>query len=66
MDGIKYVVPNSCYNQEIIFYSLFGEEEHFSYCQGCIENDPHSHNGIYSKIMDWETNREKKYVSFFE
>lgn len=63
MDGIKFVIPESCKNEKIINYSLFGEEITEFKCIGCQKNDYRKHNGIYCKIMNWETNRKIKYIS---
>lgn len=63
MDGLKYVVPNSCKAIDEIIYTLFGEEHTKVECFGCKTNDPHKHNGVYCKIMDWEKNKPIKFVS---
>ncbi len=63
MDGIKCVIPNSCKTEKIVQYTLFGEENIIeSGCIGCEKGDVHMHNGIYSKIMDWEKNKKILYV----
>ena len=63
MDGIKCVIPNSCKAKRIVQMTLFGEEEIIEAgCKGCIKETVHGHNGIYSKIMDWEKNKKIKYV----
>ena len=63
MDGIKFVIPYSCKNETIIDYTLFGEEKHVTECSGCKKNSYRMHNGIYAKIMNWNTNRKIKFVS---
>lgn len=63
MDGLKYVVPSSCKAIDEIIYTLFGEEHTKVECFGCKTNDPHKHNGVYCKIMDWEKNKPIKFVS---
>ncbi|MDD4831571.1 MAG: restriction endonuclease subunit M [Bacilli bacterium] len=63
MDGIKFVIPNSCKNDKTIEYTLFGEEEHICECAGCKKNNNNLHNGIYCKIMNWDTNQKIKFVS---
>lgn len=63
MDGIKFVIPNSCKNKKIIEYTLFGEEIHECVCLGCKNNNRNTHNGIYVKIMNWQTNRKMKFVN---
>lgn len=66
MDGIKFVIPGSCKNEKIVNYSLFGEETTEFKCIGCQKNDYHKHNGIYCKIMNWETNRKIKYIGLLD
>lgn len=66
MDGIKFVIPHSCRNGKIIKNTLFGEEETEFICIGCEKNAYRKHNGIYCKIMNWETNRKIKYISLLD
>ena len=63
MDGLKYVIPNSCKNETIINYNLFGEEKETFECTGCKQNNYHNHNGVYVKIMNWKTNRANKFIN---
>lgn len=63
MDGIKYVVPFSCHNEDIIELTLFGEKIIKRECVGCVKNLITKHNGIYCKIKDWNTNKTIKYVN---
>ena len=65
MDGIRGVVPNSCKNERIVNYTLFGDEIIETVCKGCKKGNINYHNGIYCKIMNWKTNRKIKYVSLF-
>jgi hypothetical protein len=62
MDGLKYVIPNSCKSVDETVYTLFGEEHHKIECEGCKTNNPNKHNGIYCYIMDWSTNKRVKFV----
>ncbi len=64
MDGLKFVVPNSCKNDSEIQLSLFEDKQTFKPCEGCAKNRPLKHNGIYCKIKNWETKRAVKFVSF--
>lgn len=69
MDGIKFVIPNSCKNEEVVVaqLNLFGEEEKEKIeCHGCKKNNFKKHNGIYSKIMNWNTNRTKLFYKLVE
>lgn len=69
MDGVKFVIPNSCKNEEVVVVqmNLFGEEEREKIeCYGCKKNNYKRHNGIYSKIMNWKTNRTKLFYKLVE
>lgn len=66
MDGLKYVVPCSCHNKDIIEYTLFGENVISRECIGCKKNKKNMHNGIYCKIMNWKTNRKIKFISLIK
>lgn len=63
MDGLKFVIPNSCHNEKVVEYLLWGEETHEEYCEGCRKNNRNKHNGIYCYIMDWEKNKRVKFVN---
>lgn len=63
MDGIKYVIPNSCKNETVIEYTLFGEIKNEYQCEGCKNGDNKKHNGIYCRIMNWDTNRKIKFTT---
>ena len=66
MDGVKCVVPNSCKNEKIINYTLFGDEIIETVCKGCKKGNVKMHNGIYCQIMNWKTNRKMKFISLFK
>lgn len=63
MDGLKYVIPFSCHNEDIIEHTLFGDEITKQECLGCKKNAVTKHNGIYCIIKDWEKNRNNKFVN---
>lgn len=64
MDGIKYVIPNSCKNEIVSQYNLFGENIIEEYrCEGCDKDIKSKHNGIYSKIKDWQKNQTITFIS---
>lgn len=64
MDGLKFVIPDSCNPRKSQQLSLFDEENEMPQpCEGCLKNNPHKHKGIYCKIMDWETNKTVKFLS---
>lgn len=62
MDGLKFVVPNSCRTQEIVEEDLFGRRVVSKECEGCQKGDDQKHNGIYCKIMDWKANEIVRFV----
>ncbi len=67
MDGMKYVVPYTCHNEEgegqMSLDFLTGESvmPEKSECPGCKTGDNSRHNGVYAKVMDWEKNRTVKF-----
>lgn len=67
MDGMKYVAPYTCHNEEGIGQMsldfLTGESimPEKSECPGCKTGDNSLHNGVYAKVMDWEKNRSVKF-----
>ncbi|WP_147635185.1 restriction endonuclease subunit M [Treponema pectinovorum] len=67
MDGIKFVVPESCttekkeFDQPFLFEEL-SEKEQVCECKGCKKGDNLKHNGIYCKVMDWKTHKSIRYV----
>ena len=63
MDGLKFVIPNSCHNETVVEHLIWGEEKHEEYCEGCRKNNRNKHNGIYCYIMDWEKNKKVKFDS---
>lgn len=66
MDGVKFVIPNSCKNDKIIMeqLSFFGNFcKNIKQCYGCKKNIKNKHNGIYAKIMNWDTNKVIKFIS---
>lgn len=66
MDGLKFVIPNSCKNEKKVELTLFGEIEHSEECLGCKKNKNKNHNGIYCKVMNWKTNRSIKFISLIK
>lgn len=48
MDGLKLVIPNSCGWSKM----YPGQPET---CNGCKHNNIHQHNGIYCKIIEWQS-----------
>jgi hypothetical protein len=71
MDGLRYVVPMTCFHEAEAVpgqFRLFGEvtkeldkvEEYE--CRGCMYNSPHDHNGLYVNVMDWEQKKTERFV----
>ena len=53
MDGIKFVVPNSCHDGIETQTTIDGEVTTDYKCPGCKANNHSLHNGIYAKTFDW-------------
>lgn len=66
MDGLKFVIPDSCRQKGSRQLSIFEDEVDKEPCYGCLKNDPYSHTGIYCKIKDWKTNKTVKFVSLLK
>lgn len=67
MDGLKGVIPGSCHEDVHIEPSLFGDGEQVRIpCVGCETDDIRRHNGIYCKIMDWETGKPVKFIDLIK
>ncbi len=56
MDGLKFVVPDSCHDVVTqTLGNLFEEPQTVTTpCCGCSSGNPRLHNGTKCKIMDWE------------
>ena len=63
MDGLKFVIPDSCTETDKMQLSLFDDLATKEPCPGCMNNNPYLHTGIYCKIKDWKTNKTVKFVS---
>ena len=66
MDGLKFVVPNSCHKETQTELTIFGEETTETACTGCRKNDPSKHNGTYCRIYDWSANRSVEFYSIYK
>lgn len=66
MDGIKFVVPNSCHDVIETQESLFGETTVCCKCPGCKNNNHSLHNGIYARTYDWSGQHSVVFYSFID
>lgn len=66
MDGLKFVIPNSCCIQTKKEETLFGVEIISTECEGCKKNNAFSHNGVYCKIKDWKKNKIIRFVDMIK
>lgn len=67
MDGIKFVIPNTCHIEEQTTDNLFGERlVQRCECPGCQRDDVFKHNGVYPYIMDWLEKKPIRFVDFMK
>ena len=67
MDGLKYVIPNSCkpIPKEATLFDLLNDSQNEQeiQCEGCKTGDNEKHIGIYPTIMNWS---RKHTFSFYK
>ncbi len=66
MDGLKFVIPNSCCIEEKKEETLFDTITVSKACEGCKKKNNLKHNGIYCVIKDWETHKKIRFVDMVE
>lgn len=66
MDGIKFVVPNSCKPIRNEVNTLFGTEVTEEPCTGCSKKDIHLHTGSYCRIQDWRFKTSRTFISMMK
>ncbi|MBR3732121.1 MAG: restriction endonuclease subunit M [Spirochaetales bacterium] len=72
MDGLKFVIPNSCHLEEhkqkdtVLFEGFLDEEPAQDMCRGCKSGNRLLHNGIYCKIKDWKINKTLRFVDMLK
>ena len=67
MDGIKFVVPNTCRGKKVETPNLDGTVEvRVKPCEGCDKGDVKKHNGVRCRVMDWETGTPVLFMPPFE
>lgn len=62
MDGLKYVIPNSCKPVHDNQLSIFDDNTPDAPCPGCMHNDNAQHTGIYCRIMDWSYEHSIRFI----
>lgn len=62
MDGLKFVIPNSCKAESDNQLTLFDINKNKKECEGCKTNNNCKHNGIYCFIMDWQNYKKVRFV----
>lgn len=66
MDGLRFVIPDSCKEIEDEQLTLFDFDAEKKPCYGCVKNDMFSHTGIYCIIKDWKANKNLKFVDMIK
>ena len=66
MDGIKFVVPNSCHAVPEEQIAMFASEIKMMECPGCKTCNPRTHTGNYCKIMDWESKSPIRFIDLMK
>lgn len=66
MDGLKFVIPESCKEVEEEQLTLFDLNIEKQPCPGCAKNNPYAHTGIYCIIKDWKENKTTSFVSLLK
>jgi len=60
-DGLKGVIPRSCFEKIDDVKTLFGDtEKTITLCEGCLKDNIYKHNGIYCLIKDWNIKSKEK------
>ena len=66
MDGIKYVVPNSCKAEKHEEFTMFGSVIREIQCPGCEKGQINKHNGVYCRVFDWRRDRSIPFISMLK
>ena len=67
MDGIKFVVPNTCKDEVVEIPNLDGSvERKVLPCKGCKSGKVDEHNGVRCRVMDWEIGKSVLFIPPFE
>lgn len=65
MDGLKFVIPESCKPEIKNQLSLF-DNDVTNHCRGCEINNNKLHIGIYAIIKDWKTKKTKRFIDMIK
>ena len=63
MDGLKFVLPNSCKAKIVEIVEIFETKTETIKCKGCETQNIKLHNGIYCNIMDWDIEKPIEFIS---
>lgn len=66
MDGLKFVIPESCREIKECQLTLFDTSADRQPCPGCASNNPYAHTGVYCIIKDWKANKKVTFVSLLK
>ena len=66
MDGLKFVIPNSCKPVPKLQMSIFDNEEEREDCPGCKNGNNNKHRGTYVKVMNWATKKSIKFINLLK
>lgn len=66
MDGLKFVIPDSCKPAPKMQMSLFEEDNIEEECPGCKKNNNTQHTGVYCKVMNWQTKHAIKFINLLK
>ena len=67
VDGIKFVVPNTCHEVKSETPNLDGTDDvQVKPCEGCDKGDVKKLNGVRSRVMDGETGKPVLFMQPFE
>lgn len=66
MDGLKFVIPNSCQQVIDIEQTLVEPKIEYYPCPGCTQDDPLQHTGIKVQIMDWQKGKSVEFQKVYE
>lgn len=58
MDGLKGVIPNTCFASKDVLNKVV--------CEGCSKKNIHKHNGVYCKIKNWTTGETIEFISLLK